>query len=325
MRFTVFAAANVIGLSLLSSAAFSQPATYPNRPVRVVVPLPPGGGQDAVGRILTPGLSEALGASFFIDNRPGAGQTLGTDMVAKAAPDGYTLMMAGAAFTIAPFTYASVPYDVVKDFAPITQVAFQPLFLAVHHAVKASSVQELIALARARPGELNLGLGDPGGSGAMAGELLKMVTNTKMVSVPYKGGPLALMALMTNEVQVLFTTPTSAIQHLKSGKLKMLGTTGKERAPYLPDVPTLNEAGIKDVDVGPWQGLVAPARTPDAIIGRLHKQIVAVLQLPVIRERLAASGADTIVGSSPKDFALLINRELVQNARVVKAAGLKSE
>jgi len=319
--------ASALCFSLASGLASAQPtgvsSAYPNRPVRLVVPVAPGGGQDSVSRILAPVLSEAVGASFFVDNRPGAGQTLGMDFVAKAPPDGYTLLMAGAAFTIAPFTFSSVPFDIARDFAPISQIAFQPLFLVIHPSLKVNTPQELVAMAKARPGELNLGLGDPGGSGAMAGEIFKTVTETRMVSVPYKNGPSGLMALMTNEVQVLFTTPTSAIQHFKSGKLKMLGTTGKERAAYLPDVPTLPEMGIKGVDVGPWQGLVAQAKLPAAIIDRLHKLVVDALQLPAVRVRLATSGADTIIGSTPKEFADVISRELVQNSRVIKAVGIK--
>jgi len=328
LRHTLTRIAIAVCLPLTINTAFGQQAaptaSYPNRPVRVIVPVPPGGGHDIIGRIITTALSEGFGTPFIVDNRPGGGQTIGTDIAAKAQPDGYTLMVAAAGFTIAQFMYASAPYDAGKDFAAITQVTSQPLLFAVNTSVKANTVQELIAFAKANPGELNLALADPGGSGSMAAELFKMVTNTKMVSVPYKGGAQALIALMSNEVQVVFTTPAAAMQHLKGGKLKVLGTTGKERVSYLPDAPTLTEAGIKDFDIGPWQGLVAPARTPSGIIDKLYRQMMEALKLPATRERLAASGADT-VGSSPQEFALFINRELARNSKVIKAAGLKAD
>jgi len=316
----------LLGLPWMAGAALAQQGTaanYPSRPVRVIVPVPPGGGHDIIGRVITAALSEGLGIPFVVDNRPGGGQTLGTSIAAKAQPDGYTLMVAAAGFTIAPFMFPAT-YDVARDFAPITQVTSQPLLLAVHPGVKANTVPELIALARARPNELNIALADPGGSGSLAAELFKMVTQTRMVSVPYKGGAQALIALMSNEVQVVFTTPAAAMQHLKTGRLRIIGTTGAGRVSYLPDTPTLAEAGIRDFEIGPWQGLVAPAKTPALIIDRLYRQMMAGLKLSTTRERLAASGAE-IVGSSPKEFGVFINRELARNSKVIKAAGLKAE
>lgn len=327
MRPTRFPAACLpLLLSLLTGAAVAQSASpWPARPIRLVVPLAPGGGQDSVSRVLAPVMGDALGQPVVVENRPGAGQSLGMDFVARAPADGHTLLMAGAAFTVAQFLYPNASFDVARDFAPVSQIAFQPLFLIVHPAVKAASAPELVALAKARPGELNIGLGDPGGSGAMAAEIFKLVTEARMVSVPYKNGPAGLLGLMTNEVQATFTTPTSAMGHFKSGKLRMLATTGANRAAYLPDVPTLNEVGIKGVDVGPWQGLVGPAKLPPAIVDRLHRLVADSLQLPEVREKLLKVGADTLIGSTPKEFAAVIARELVQNSRVVKLTGMKAE
>ncbi|MBI4192621.1 MAG: tripartite tricarboxylate transporter substrate binding protein [Betaproteobacteria bacterium] len=328
MRCTIINIANAICLWLMISATFAQQVaqttSYPNRPVRVIVPVPPGGGIDLTARIVMTKLSEALGTPFVLDNRAGAGQTVAADIVAKAQPDGYTLLFAASGHTISPFMYPSVPYDVHKDFAPVTLVSTTPLLLSVNTLVKANTVQELIALAKAKPGELNLALATPGSSSSVASELFKIVTNTQIVSVPYKGGAQALTALMSNEVQLIFLPAPSVIPLAKSGKLKVLGTSGKERASYLPDVQTLAEAGIKDFDVAPWYGLVAPGKTPGGIIDKLYKRVAEVLKLPDTRERFAAAGSD-IVGSSPKEFALFIDRELKQNSKLIKAIGMKAD
>ncbi len=306
--------------------AAAQPAAhaYPDKPVRVIVPVAPGGSTDIIARIVLTKLAEAMGAPFVIDNRPGAGGLLGNEIVARAQPDGYTLLFTYAAHTIVPFIYRSVPYDVYRDFAPITLAGAQPLLLALNSSVKANTVQELIALAKARPGELNVALATPSSSGALAAELFKIITDTKMVSVAFKGGGPALIALVSNEVQVIFTTPPTIMPHLKSGKVRVIGTSGKERVAYLPDVPTLAEAGVKDFNTAPWQGLLAPAKTPPAIIDRLYRQVLEVLKLPYTRERFAATGTD-VVGSSPQEFAQQIRRELEQNSKVIKSVGMKGE
>jgi len=320
--------AHTICLCLMVGSTWAQQAAqtvgYPSRPVRVIVPVPPGGGHDLIARIVMNKLSEAFGSPFVIDNRAGAGQIMGAEIVAKAQPDGYTLLFAASGHTISPFMYPSVPYDVQKDFAPVTMVSSGALVLALNPSVKAGTVQELIALAKARPGQLNLALATPGSSGSVAGELFKIITNTKMVSVPYKGGAQALAALMSNEVQLTFLPAASVIPLAKSGKLKVLGVSGEKRASYLPDVPTLAESGIKDFDVGPWQGVVAPAKTPSGIVDKLYRQVVEVLKLPDTRTRLDAAGAD-IVGSSPKEFGLFISRELRQNSKLIKAVGMKPD
>ncbi|MGH8620412.1 MAG: Bug family tripartite tricarboxylate transporter substrate binding protein, partial [Burkholderiales bacterium] len=284
----------------------------------------PGGGTDLIARIVLTKLTEAMGGPFVIDNRAGAGGILGNEIVARAQPDGYTLLFTYAAHTIVPFIYDKIPYDVNKDFAPISLVGSQPLLLAVHPSVKANTVQELVAFAKAKPNALNVALATPSSSGALAAELFKVVTNTQMESVPFKGGGPAMTALLGGEVQLIFGTPPVVMPFVKSGKVKVLGTTGKDRVSYLPEVPTLIESGIKDFNTAPWQGLLAPAKTPPAIIDKLYKQILEVLKTSYTKERFAAAGTD-VVGNSPKEFGELIKRELEQNSKIIKAVGMKAD
>lgn len=314
------------GLSLCAASAFAQQAAagYPNKPVRVIVPVASGGGTDIIARIVMTKLGEQLGGAFVIDNRAGAGGILGNEIVAHTQPDGYTLLFTYAAHTIVPFIYRKVPYDVYKDFAPVTMAGSQPLLLAINAGVKANTVQELIALAKARPNELNVALATPSSSGALAAELFKILTNTQMVSVPFKGGAPALTAMVSGEVQLIFTTPPTVMPYIKGGKVKILGTSGKDRVSYLPEVPTLAEAGIKDFNTAPWQGLLAPAGTPAAIIDKLYKQIGEVLKTSYANERFTAAGTD-VVGSSPREFGELIKRELEQNSKLIKAVGMRAD
>jgi len=310
----------------VSAGAAQGPGGYPERPVRVIVPVAAAGGTDIIARIVLTKLGEVTGGQYIVDNRPGAGGLLGNEIVAKARPDGHTLLFTYAAHTIVPFIYSStrVPYDVYRDFTPIVLAGQQPLLLALNAQVPANTVGELINLAKAKPGSLNVALATPSSSGALAAELFKVLTNTKMVSVPFKGGAPALTALIQNEVQLIFTTPPTIMGHLKSGRVKVLGTSGKERVPYLPDVPTLAEAGVKDFNTAPWQGLLAPARTPPAIVDYLHTQISAVLKLPDVRERFASQGTDP-VGLGPKDFGKMIAAELALNSKIIKAVGMKAD
>jgi len=312
----------------LTANAIAQPAAkgtrYPERPVRVIVPVAAGGGTDIIARLTVSKLSEVVGQSFVVDNRPGAGGLLGNEIVARAQPDGYTLLFTYAAHTIVPFIYRKVPYDVYKDFTPITLAGQQPLLLAINATVPANTTQELIALARAKPSALNVALATPSSSGALAAELFKMLTNTKMVSVPFKGGAPALTALLGGEVQLIFTTPPTVMAFIKTGRVKILGTSGKERVPYLPDVPTLSEAGVKDFETAPWQGVLGPANLPAPIVDYLHTQIRSVLRLPETRDKFAASGTDAI-GNTPAEFGRMIQRELEQNKKVIQAVGMKAD
>ena len=302
------------------------PGGYPDRPVRVIVPVAAAGGTDIIARIVLTKLSERTGRQFVVDNRPGAGGILGNEIVAKARPDGYTLLFTYAAHTIVPFIYGNtkVPYDVYKDFTPITLAGQQPLLLALNANVPANSVGELIKLAKAKPDSLNVAWATPSSSGALAAEIFKIATGTKMTSVPFKGGAPALTALIQNEVQLIFTTPPTIMPHLKSGRVKVLATSGNERVPYLPDVPTLAEAGVKDFNTAPWQGLLAPAGTPQAIVSYLHNNIAAVLKMPDVKERFASQGTDP-VGLGPKEFGEMIRRELAVNSKVIRQVGMKAD
>ena len=297
---------------------------YPERPVRGVVPVAAGGGTDIIARLTVSKLSEVVGQPFVVDNRPGAGGLLGNEIVARAQPDGYTLLFTYAAHTIVPFIYRKVSYDVYRDFTPITLAGQQPLLLAVNTSVPVNTTQELIALARAKPGALNVALATPSSSGALAAELFKILTNTKMVSVPFKGGAPALTALLGGEVQLIFTTPPTVMAFMKSGRVKILATSGRERVPYLPEVPTLAEAGVKDFDTAPWQGVLGPANLPAPLVEYLHTQIRNVLRLPETRDKFAASGTDA-VGNTPAEFAKMISRELEQNKKVIQAVGMRAD
>ena len=297
---------------------------YPERPVRVVVPVAAGGGTDIIARLTVSKLSEVVGQPFVVDNRPGAGGLLGNEIVARAQPDGYTLLFTYAAHTIVPFIYRKVSYDVYRDFTPITLAGQQPLLLAVNTSVPVNTTQEMIALARAKPGALNVALATPSSSGALAAELFKILTNTKMVSVPFKGGAPALTALLGGEVQLIFTTPPTVMAFMKSGRVKILATSGRERVPYLPEVPTLAEAGVKDFDTAPWQGVLGPANLPAPLVEYLHTQIRNVLRLPETRDKFSASGTDA-VGNTPAEFAKMISRELEQNKKVIQAVGMRAD
>jgi len=318
---------SMTGFALCSCAALAaaqSTGNYPDKPIRVIVPVAAGGGTDIIARIVMSKVAEGMGATIVIDNRAGAGGILGNEIVAHSQPDGYTLLFTYAAHTIVPFIYRKVPYDVYKDFAPVTMAGSQPLLLAVNSSVKANTVQELIALAKAKPNELNVALATPSSSGALAAELFKILTNTQMVSVPFKGGAPALTAMVSGEVQLIFTTPPTVMPYIKGGKVRVLGTSGKDRVPYLPEVPTLAEAGIKDFNTAPWQGLIAPAGTPPAIIDKLYRQVGEMLKTPYAQERFTAAGTD-VVGSSPKEFGELIRRELAQNSKVIKAVGMRAD
>ncbi len=316
-------------LALHASASFAAApdaaaAAYPERPVRVVVPVAAGGGTDIIARIVMTRMSETFGGPFMIDNRPGAGGILGNEVVARAQADGYTLLFTYAAHTIVPFIYAKVPYDVHRDFAPISMVGAQPLLLTVHAGVKANTVQELVALARSRPRELNVALATPSSSGALAAEVFKVLTKTDIVSIPFKGAGQAVPALLGGEVQLMFATPQVVIPYLKSGRLRVLATSSRERVSYLPDVPTFLESGIKDFNTAPWQGLLAPARISRSLVDRIHQQVLEVMKQPVVQERFAAAGTD-VVASSPAVFGEMIRRELAQHSAVIKAVGMKAD
>jgi len=307
---------------LLSAAAFAQ--SYPDRAIRLIVSYPPGGGTDVTARAITPKLSELLGKQVLIDNRPGAGSTIGTDLVAKAAPDGYTLHMTDTTFGIIPGLYPKLPFDAVRDFQPVVQVTNVPVGLVVHPSLPVRSLQELIALAKAKPGALNFGSGGIGTPVHMSGELLKLAARIDIVHIPYKGAGPAFSDLLGGHFHLMFPTLQSAVPHIKSNRLRLIALTTEKRSPAFPDTPTTAEAGVPGVVASAWFGIQAPRGTPKPIVDRLHADTVRVLQDAAIRQRFEAESAE-VVGSTPEEFRSFIGNEIAKWTKVVKDAGIKAE
>src|SRR5262245_19949398 len=266
---------------------------YPAKPVRIVAPFPAGSGVDIVARILSTPMAAAWGQGVIVDNRPGANGTIACELVAKAPPDGYTLLIGNAStLAMAPGLYKQLPYDPVKSYAPITLVASSANVLVVHPSLPAATVPALIALARARPGQLNYGSAGSGNSTHLAAELFKLMAGVNLVHVPYKGTPQMLTELLAGQTQLTFTSLISSLPHIRQGRLRALGVTSLKRAASLPEVPTINEAGLKGYEVDVWQGMVAPARTPESVIAELNRQITKILQAQDMRERFAGQGLE---------------------------------
>jgi tripartite-type tricarboxylate transporter receptor subunit TctC len=317
------ARAAVAGL-LLSALAGAASAQYPAHPVRFIVPSAVGGGTDIIARAISLKLSEAFGQQFLVDNRPGAGQMIGIELAAKSPADGYTLLMAASTLAINTVMYKNVPYDPVRDFAPITQAATLPNVLVVHPSLAVNSVAELIAYAKAHPGELNFASAGVGTSPQMSIELLKSLAGIDMVHIPYKGTAPGVVDLLAGEVKVMAPNLLTALPHIKSGKLRALAVTSARRSQALPDIPTVAESGIAGYDSTQWYGVLAPAGTSREIVLRLHEAIVRALRDPEVGKRLEADGAEA-VGSSPEEFSAFIKSETEKWARVAKAAGIKPE
>jgi tripartite-type tricarboxylate transporter receptor subunit TctC len=310
-------------IALPAGAAWAQ-SGYPAKPVRLVVPSSPGGGTDITARLLAPKLTERLGQQVVVENRAGAGTMIGTEVVAKAAPDGYTLLMGLSTLAINPAMYKKVPYDSVRDFAPISQVISAPNMLVVHPSIPAKTVKELIAFARARPGQLNYASAGHGTNPHLSMELFLSMTGLKVVHIPYKGLAPGIVDLLAGHVTLATATMLTGLPHVKSGRLRLLGTTGAKRAAVLPDEPTVAEAGVPGYEASQWYGVLAPAQTPKEIITRLHAEITRILQAPDMREKLAADGTDP-VGSSPDEFARYIKSELTKWGKVARDAGITPE
>lgn len=317
-----------LGLALCLATAMTVPAMasdYPDKPVRVVVPFPPGGTTDVLARIVATGLSERMGQQFVVDNRPGASGVIGTSMVAKAEPDGYTLVFATInTHGINASLFPNLPYDPIKDFAPVTVVANTPNVLMVHPSVPAKNLPELIALAKAEPAKLNFGSTSLGGSPHMSGELFKMMAKVNIVHVPYKGGGPMLTDLIGGHIQMAFDNLPSSMGHIRSGEVRAIAVTTTERVPSVPDVPTMRESGLPDYEVAAWFGMLAPAGTPPEIVNRLQKTISEILQSPEGVKRLADLGAEP-VGNTPAEFSKVIAYEVTRWREVVEATGVKVE
>lgn len=294
---------------------------YPSRPVRFIVPFPPGGGTDIVGRMIGQKLGEKLGHQFVIDNRPGAASTLGANIAAKAAADGYTILLATASFAISASFYKELPYDSVRDFAAVARVASGPLVVVTHPSVAAGSVKELIALVRANPDTLNYASGGAGGINHLAGEMLKSMTDIRIVHVPYKGASPALTGLIAGEAQLMIGPLGPSLPHIRTGKLKVLAVAGAQRSSLLPDLPTVAESGVPGYEATNWYGVLAPRGTPQDIIVLLNKQTVATLRGDDVRGRFAALGFEP-AASTPKEFADYLKSEIAKWARVMKDAGV---
>ena len=297
--------------------------TYPTKPVRFVVPFVPGGPTDIQGRMLGEKLGQRLGQQVIIDNRGGAGGNIGMELTAKSPPDGYTIVIATVGtWAVNPYLY-QLPYDVIRDFAPVTQVSTSPGALIVHPSVPVKNVKELIALAKKRPGELNYGSSGVGGFGHICGELFNLMTGTKMTHIPYKSSAPSLTDLIAGNIQVLFNNLISTTPFVKTGRVRALATTGAKRSPALPDLPTLDEAGLKGYENSSWSAVAAPAGTPPAIISRLNKEFIEILGMPDIQKRHAEVGAE-IIASTPEQYHAYLKSELAKFAKLVKAAGIKA-
>ena len=297
---------------------------YPVKPIRVIVPQSAGGSTDLAARVVTQRLGDALGQAVVVDNRPGAGSLIGTDLVAKAMPDGYTLLGVAASFSINPSLHIKLPFDPVRDFAPISRLCAFPHILVVHPAVSARSVKELIALARAKPGQLNVATSGVATSTHMAAELFMYMTGTKMATIPYKGGAPGNVALVGGEVQLYFATISTALPHIRSGKLRALAVTTRKRIAAAPDYPTIAEAGVPGYEHASWVGILAPAGTPAAVVSRLNGEIARIVQLPEVRDYFLRDGLEP-EGDTAKEFAADIRNEVAKWLKVVKAAGIKPQ
>jgi len=314
-----FAAAIVAAIAAASSA-FAQP--YPSKPIRLVVPYSPGAGTDTIARILAQKTGEALGQQVVIDNRPGAGGTIGTEVVAKSPPDGYTLLFAPTSHAINPGIYQRLGYDTLKDFAPISVVASLPVVLAVEPSVQANSVKELVALAKSKPGGLTMASSGNGTVFHLTGELFKGAAGIDIVHVPFKGGAPAVAALLGGQVSMTFETSVTLVPHIRSGKLRALGVASAKRIALLPDVPTLGESGFPGILAENWYGLYAPAGTPKEAITRLYAELDRAIHSPDVRDKLAQQGAE-IRENTPEQTAAFLRSEMAKWAKVIKDSGAK--
>lgn len=312
--------AAALALLIASGAALAQ--AYPAGPVRVIVPFPPGGGVDGAGRLISQKLSEALGKQFIVDNRPGANGMIGSELAAKSAKDGYTLMVNGANFVTTPSLYSKVTYDPVRDFEPVSLLALAPNVLVVHPSLPAKTVKELVALARARPGEVNYAGSGSGSTPHLAAELFNTLAKVTMVHVPYRGTGPAIVGLMSGEASVMFMPTTNAVPLVRSGRLRALAVTSRERVSAMPELPTVSESGLKGYESSQWYGLLAPAGAPSDVLGLLSSQVVKIMQAPDMKQRLTGEGL-VAVGSTREQFAVHIKVELAKWAKVIKASGAR--
>ncbi|MBI3043866.1 MAG: tripartite tricarboxylate transporter substrate binding protein [Betaproteobacteria bacterium] len=297
---------------------------FPSKPIRWIVPFPPGGAADIISRAIGQKLGEAWGQQIVIDNRPGAGGNVGTEIASRAAPDGYTVIVVPATFTTSPSLYRNLRFDPVKDFTPVTLISYSPLVLVVHPSLPATSVKRLIALARARPGQINYASSGVGASAHLAAELFKATAGVDIVHVPYKGQPPAMIDLVSGQMQMMFPNMPVVLPHAKAGKLRPLAVTTAKRATVMPGIPTMIESGMPGFEVTQWTGLVAPAGTPKPVITALHSEVVRALGQPDVRRMLSNQGFEP-VGNTPEQFSTYIRAEMEKWGKVIKEAGIRAE
>ena len=305
-------------------AALAQSVGYPDKPVKFVVPYPPGGGTDVIARIVQDRFAALLGQPILIDNKGGAGGSVGSELVARAAPDGYTVLFTLSSHTINPAIFPKLTFDAVKDFEPVGMVASLPQILVANPQLPANTIAELVALAKAKPGSLSYASVGNGSPGHLAGELLKLRTGTQMTHIPYRGGGPAVTDVMGGQVPLLWVSIPAAAQFVKAGKLKALGVSTLKRSAAFPDVPTLQEAGVADFEVDSWYAMFVPAKTPKAVVERLNKALNTVVAEPGIREKLLAQGSEG-VGGTPEALARTVASELPKWARLVKDANIQAD
>ena len=320
----LFAIALAIACCPAPALAADSAASYPNRPIRIVVPFAAGGPSDVMARALAQKMTQEWGQPVIVDNRTGASGIIGADFVAKSAPDGYTLLQAQVGDAISVSLYSKLPYSFEKDFAPITLAGLTPFILVAHPSVPAKNVQEMIALARARPGSLSFGSSGAGTASHLSGELLKSMAGIDILLVPYKGQSAATTDLLGGQVAMMFNNPITSLAHVKSGKLRALAVSTAKRFSQLPEVPTVAESGLPGFDVGFWLGALAPAGTPQPVIDKLNTAMVKALRDPEVVERLTAMGVE-IVGNTPDEFGRIIRADIVKWGKVVKDSGAKAD
>ena len=310
--------------AIFAGSSLAQ-TVYPAKAIRYVVPFPAGGPLDIVARAIGQELNKSWGQAVVIDNRPGAGGNIGADLVAKAPADGYTILM-GAVSThaINVTLYNKLPYDPIRDFAPVTLITSVPNVLVVHPSVPANNVKELIALAKSRPGQLNFASGSTGSAGHLAGELFNSMAGVRMTHIPYKGAAPAVVDLMAGHVSLMFDNISSALPNIKATRVRALAVTTLKRSPLLPQLPTISDAGLRGFDIATWFGIFAPAGTPPDIVARLNGEIVRILHTPEMKERLALLGAEPI-GNKPDEFAAFVRAEIPKYAKVIQASGARAD
>jgi len=320
MRFWLFGAA----LCVLTVAGPAGAQTYPNKTVRLVLAFPPGGAVDLMARLLALKVGESLGQQMIVDNRPGANGNIGGEYVARAAPDGYTILLVVSSFATNPYVYAKQPFDPLTDFVPVTLLTSAPLLLVAHPSLPAKSVKELIALAKARPGELNSSMAGLGSGGHLAFELFKSMSKTDILAIPYKGGAAAISDTIGGQVQLTINNPLALLPHVKAGKLRALGTSSSQRLAAAPEIPTIAEAGLPGYEATLWYGIVLPAKAAPALVAQLNAEFNQAVRQPDVRERMTSEGV-VVIGSTPEQFADHLRKESAKWGKVIRDAKLRLE